>query len=83
VGPHTEVVLSGGWSRNPAVAAAKRRQFAGARTSELGEAGAVGAAYLGAVAAGLAEQTHDLISLIPHGEEPDVGHDQRLERDRQ
>jgi sugar (pentulose or hexulose) kinase len=69
VGPHTDVVLSGGWSRNPAVAAAKRRQFAGARTSELGEAGAVGAAYLGAVAAGLAEQTHDLISLIPHGEE--------------
>jgi len=55
VGPHTDVVLSGGWSRNPAVAAAKRRQFGQVRTTDLGEAGAVGAGYLAAVAAGLAE----------------------------
>jgi sugar (pentulose or hexulose) kinase len=70
VGPHTDVVLSGGWSRNPAVAAAKQRQFVRARTSELGEAGAVGAAGLAAVAAGVAEEPHHLIPLIPHREEP-------------
>lgn len=51
-GPHRDVVVAGGWVRDPAVLAAKRRQYPGMRTSDIAEPGAVGAALLAATAAG-------------------------------
>ena len=55
-GPHSSSVLIGGWSRNPMVAEAKRRQLGDYATSDLQEPGALGAAFLGGVAAGLLER---------------------------
>jgi sugar (pentulose or hexulose) kinase len=52
VGPHDSAVVVGGWSRNPMVALSKRRQLGAYRTSDLAEPGALGAAFLGGVAAG-------------------------------
>jgi len=45
-GPHREVVVGGGWLRNPALHAAKRRQFPDMRATHLAEPGAYGAALL-------------------------------------
>jgi sugar (pentulose or hexulose) kinase len=45
-GPHREVVVGGGWLRDPALRAAKARQFPGMRASHLAEPGACGAALL-------------------------------------
>lgn len=56
VGPSTSAVVVGGWSRNPMVAAAKHRQLGDYRVSDIPEAGALGAAFLGGVAAGLLER---------------------------
>lgn len=69
VGPHREVVLTGGWVRNPAVLAAKRARYGAAvRSTEVNEAGAVGAAFLAGVAAGLFDRpTHD---GVPHWQDP-------------
>jgi len=53
VGPHRTAVLAGGWIRNPMVADAKARQLGAATTVDLPEPGALGAAFLGGVAAGL------------------------------
>ena len=55
VGVHRDVVLAGGWMRNPAVLAAKRTRYGGSASADaaVNEAGAVGAAYLSGVAAGL------------------------------
>ena len=53
LGPHQQVVLAGGWIRNPAVRAAKLRQYATSTISSVDEAGAVGAALLAGVAAGV------------------------------
>jgi sugar (pentulose or hexulose) kinase len=55
VGPHTKVTVAGGWTRNAAVLAAKRRQFGEIEVSDLREAGATGAALLAGVAAGIVE----------------------------
>jgi sugar (pentulose or hexulose) kinase len=53
IGPYRRVVAAGGWLANPAVLAAKQRQFPGLVTSGVTEAGAAGAAYLAGVARGL------------------------------
>ena len=52
-GPHTSAVLAGGWTRNPMVADAKARQLGAHEVMDLQEPGALGAAFLGGVAAGL------------------------------
>ncbi len=52
-GPHDVAVLAGGWTRNPMVAVAKREQLGDYRVSDLDEPGALGAAFLGGVAAGI------------------------------
>ncbi|OLB65709.1 MAG: hypothetical protein AUI10_05620 [Actinobacteria bacterium 13_2_20CM_2_72_6] len=51
--PHTEVVVAGGWLHNPAVLAAKRRQYPAMRTTTVTEPGAYGAALLAGTAAGV------------------------------
>jgi sugar (pentulose or hexulose) kinase len=53
VGPRLSSVVAGGWIHNAMVADAKQRQLGGYRVSELEEPGALGAAFLGGVAAGL------------------------------
>lgn len=55
-GPHTSAVLAGGWSRNPMVADSKRRQLGDYVASNIQEPGALGAAFLGGVAAGLLDR---------------------------
>jgi sugar (pentulose or hexulose) kinase len=55
-GPHTSSVLAGGWTRNPMVADVKTRQLGAPRFVDLQEPGALGAAFLGGVAAGLLER---------------------------
>ncbi len=45
-GPHGEVVVAGGWLHDPAILAAKRRQFPAMRTTDITEPGAYGAALL-------------------------------------
>ncbi len=53
VGEHREVVLAGGWLHNPMVRAEKERQYGDFRTSDLAEPGAVGAAEMAGIAAGV------------------------------
>lgn len=53
VGTHDEVVIAGGWLHNPMVAGAKEQQYGKYRASRLAEPGAVGAAELAGVAAGI------------------------------
>ncbi len=55
VGNEREVLVTGGWLANPAVLAAKRRQFPDLVRSDLAEAGAAGAARLAGQAAGVTE----------------------------
>lgn len=50
-GPYREVVVAGGWLHNPALLAAKRRQYPAMRTAAIAEPGAYGAALLAASAA--------------------------------
>lgn len=50
-GPHTSAVLAGGWTRNPMVADAKARQLGAHEVVDIQEPGALGAAFLGGVAA--------------------------------
>lgn len=52
-GARTSTVLAGGWINDPMVIDAKRRQLGDFRVSEIREAGAVGAAMLGGIAAGV------------------------------
>lgn len=52
-GPHRSAVVAGGWSRNPMVAHAKRSQLGDPSFVEIDEPGALGAAFLGGVAAGV------------------------------
>ncbi len=51
-GPHREVVVAGGWLCDPALLAAKRRQYPAMRTTGVAEPGAYGAALMAAAAAG-------------------------------
>jgi sugar (pentulose or hexulose) kinase len=53
VGPHDGCVVAGGWLRDPALRAAKTRQFGAFVDAPQREPGACGAAYLAGVAAGL------------------------------
>jgi sugar (pentulose or hexulose) kinase len=55
-GPHRLAVLAGGWSHNPMVADSKARQLGGYTAADIDEPGALGAAFLGGVAAGLLER---------------------------
>lgn len=55
-GPHRSAVVAGGWSRNPMVAHAKREQLGDPSFVEIDEPGALGAAFLGGVAAGVLER---------------------------
>ena len=55
-GPHQSAVLAGGWIRNPMVADAKARQLGACTVMEIAEPGAMGAAFLGGVAAGELER---------------------------
>jgi len=53
VGPHGDVVVTGGWLHNPLVASLKDAQYGGFVPGRLDEPGAMGAAELAGVAAGL------------------------------
>ena len=55
-GPHGSAVLAGGWTRNPMVADAKARQLGAHTVMDIQEPGALGAAFLGGVAAGILER---------------------------
>lgn len=52
-GPHRDVMVAGGWLHNPMVRAAKEAQFGTMRAAPLAEPGAIGAAEMAGVAAGL------------------------------
>jgi sugar (pentulose or hexulose) kinase len=52
VGPHRNMVVTGGWSRSPALMQVKRRAFGDLSRSGVEEAGARGAALLAGLAAG-------------------------------
>jgi sugar (pentulose or hexulose) kinase len=56
LGVPERVVVGGGWARNPAVLAEKRRQLGDFTVSRLREPGAVGAALLAGVAAEILER---------------------------
>ncbi|HEX7297851.1 MAG TPA: FGGY family carbohydrate kinase [Solirubrobacteraceae bacterium] len=71
-GPHTNVVVTGGWSRDPAVLDAKRRLGAVERPAVV-EAGCRGAALLAGVAAGVFASADDLPAAMagnPIAKEP-------------
>jgi sugar (pentulose or hexulose) kinase len=52
-GKATEVVIAGGWVKNPMIAVAKKKQFGSYKVSDATEAGATGAAEFAGIAAGL------------------------------
>jgi sugar (pentulose or hexulose) kinase len=56
IGPRTEAMVTGGWSHDPTVAAAKRRQLGDYATSAVNEAAAMGAAFFAGIAAGRLER---------------------------
>jgi sugar (pentulose or hexulose) kinase len=68
-GPHTRLVVTGGWSRDPAVLEAKRRRGA-IETPLVTEAGCRGAALLSGVAAGLYAGADDLPAMSAIAKEP-------------
>jgi sugar (pentulose or hexulose) kinase len=55
-GPHRSAVLAGGWTRNAMVADSKRRQLGSPRFVDIPEPGALGAAFLAGVAAGMLDR---------------------------
>lgn len=52
-GKANDVVIAGGWIKNPMIASAKTKQFRSYRVSDKTEAGATGAAQFAAIAAGI------------------------------
>jgi sugar (pentulose or hexulose) kinase len=52
-GKAQNVIIAGGWIKNPIIAAAKEKQFGTYRVSEATEAGATGAAEFAGIAAGI------------------------------
>jgi sugar (pentulose or hexulose) kinase len=59
-GPHTRLVVTGGWARDPAVLDAKKRRLGVIEAPPVVEAGCRGAALLAGVAAGLYASADDL-----------------------
>jgi sugar (pentulose or hexulose) kinase len=68
-GPHTRLVVTGGWARDPAVLAAKRR-LGPFEAPPVVEAGCRGAALLAGVAAGLYPSADDLPEVPNAAKEP-------------
>jgi sugar (pentulose or hexulose) kinase len=68
-GPHTKVVVTGGWARDPAVLDAKRR-FGAVEAPPVVEAGCRGAALLAGVAAGLYASADELPEVPNVAKEP-------------
>jgi glycerol kinase len=68
-GPHTKVVVTGGWARDAAVFDAKRRLGA-IEAPPVVEAGCRGAALLSGVAAGLWASADDLPPVSAIAKEP-------------
>jgi sugar (pentulose or hexulose) kinase len=68
-GPHTKVVVTGGWARDAAVFDAKRR-FGAIEAPPVAEAGCRGAALLAGVAAGLYASADDLPPVSAIAKEP-------------
>jgi sugar (pentulose or hexulose) kinase len=68
-GPHTRLVVTGGWARDPAVFDAKRR-FGAIEAPPVVEAGCRGAALLAGVAAGLYASADDLPEVPTVAKEP-------------
>jgi glycerol kinase len=64
VGPHRNMVVTGGWSRSSALMQVKQRAFGDLTRSAVDEAGARGAALL----AGLAAGTYAATAEFPHPE---------------
>lgn len=60
VGPHQGAVVAGGWLHNPMVRAVKERQYGSFVSQELAEPGAIGAAEMAGVAAGVLAPRWDL-----------------------
>ena len=56
IGPRTEAMVTGGWSHDPTVTWAKRRQLGDYSTSGVNEAAAMGAAFFAGIAAGILER---------------------------
>jgi sugar (pentulose or hexulose) kinase len=52
-GQATDVVIAGGWVKNPMIANAKKKQFGSYKVSDATEAGATGAAEFAGIAAGI------------------------------
>jgi sugar (pentulose or hexulose) kinase len=52
-GKANEVVIAGGWIKNPMIASAKNKQFGSYKVSDATEAGATGAAQFAGIAAGI------------------------------
>ena len=56
LGPHSEAMVTGGWSHDPMVALAKHRQLGDYTTSDVAEAASLGAAFFAGIAAGLLDR---------------------------
>lgn len=59
VGPRTDTVIAGGWIHDAMIRDARTRQLGAFTVSEVSEAGAMGAALLGGIAAGRIERPAD------------------------
>ena len=59
-GPHRDALVTGGWLHNPMVRAVKERQYGSFVDHELAEPGAIGAAEMAGVAAGVLAPRWDL-----------------------
>jgi sugar (pentulose or hexulose) kinase len=69
-GPATDVVVGGGWLNDPTIGAAVAHRFPNARRSRFGEPGAVGAACIAGISAGVLDGPFtDVASLegVDHG----------------
>lgn len=56
LGTHTDAMVTGGWLNDAMVRVAKEEQFPGFATSEVAEPGALGAAFMSGIAAGVLER---------------------------
>jgi sugar (pentulose or hexulose) kinase len=68
-GPAADVVVGGGWLNDPTIEAAVRRRFPTARRSRFGEPGAVGAACVAGISAGVLDGPF-ADAIMTRGEHP-------------